>query len=90
MIQQPITVQNKLGLHARASAKLMKEASRYASRIFLTKTDGETVNTKSIMGLMMLSAKQGTVLTLEIEGDDEDEALIGITQLFDDKFGEGE
>lgn len=89
MIQQPITVQNKLGLHARASAKLMKEASRYASKILLKKGD-ETVNTKSIMGLMMLSAKQGTVLTLEIEGDDEEEALVGITQLFDDKFGEGE
>ncbi len=88
MISTPVTIQNQLGLHARASAKLVKEASKYASSINLDSVNGKTVNAKSIMGVMMLGAKIGDQLTLSIDGEDEHDALYAITELFDDKFGE--
>jgi phosphocarrier protein len=89
MPQQDIEVVNKLGLHARASAKLTQLASRFQSEVHLTR-NGRRVNAKSIMGVMMLAAARGTTVTLETAGPDEDEALSAIVNLFADKFGEGE
>ncbi len=84
-----LLIANKLGLHARASAKLTKEASAFASDIWLSKGT-RRVNAKSIMGVMMLAAGQGTRLQLEAEGDDAQQALQAIEALVRDKFGEGE
>ncbi|MEW7976897.1 MAG: HPr family phosphocarrier protein [Candidatus Sedimenticola endophacoides] len=89
MLQQQIEIINKLGLHARAAAKLVSLASQFASDILLTH-QGREVNAKSIMGVMMLAACQGTVLTLRIDGPDEQAALEAIISLFGDYFGEGE
>lgn len=88
MIKTPITIQNQLGLHARASAKLVKEASRHASKIILIDHNDKEVNAKSIMGIMTLGAKLGAELTLVVDGEDEDDATQGITDLINDKFGE--
>jgi phosphocarrier protein HPr len=87
MPQLDILVSNKLGLHARAAAKLTKTAGQFASEIFITK-DARRVNAKSIMGVMMLAAGKGTSVTIHAEGDDADQALQEIKALFDDKFGE--
>ncbi len=89
MPEQCIQIQNKLGLHARASAKLATEASRFESEIMLIK-DHIEVNCKSIMGIMMLAACKGTDLSLRAEGVDADAALAAITALVNDRFGEGE
>jgi phosphocarrier protein len=89
MISQPITIINKLGLHARAAAKLVKTAGGYSSQITLDKA-GQEVNGKSIMGVMMLAASQGTELTLKVDGPDEQEAMTALTDLINDRFGEGE
>jgi phosphocarrier protein len=80
---------NKLGLHARASAKLTQTASAFASEIWLTR-NGRRVNAKSIMGVMMLAAGKGSSVTVEAEGADAKQALAAILQLIGDKFGEGE
>ena len=80
---------NKLGLHARASAKLTQLASSYASDVWLER-NGRKVNAKSIMGVMMLAAARGATITVETEGDDADAALQAILALIADKFGEGE
>jgi phosphocarrier protein HPr len=89
MIQQEISISNKLGLHARASVKLTKMASSFQSDIWISK-GGRRVNAKSIMGVMMLAAGLGATVTLEIEGTDEQEAMTALAELFEDKFGEGE
>lgn len=89
MPQRSFPVSNKLGLHARASAKLTKLAGQYASDIFISK-GARRVNAKSIMGVMMLAAGLGSTVTIEAEGSDADAALDAIQALFDDKFGEGE
>jgi phosphocarrier protein len=89
MPQKVIEVTNKLGLHARASAKLTQLASRFKSEVHLMR-NGRRVNAKSIMGVMMLAAAKGASVTLETAGPDEDEALAAIAGLFADKFGEGE
>ena len=89
MPQQDIEVTNKLGLHARASAKLTQLASKFQSDVHLTR-NGRRVNAKSIMGVMMLAAAKGTTVTLETSGPDENEAMSAIANLFADKFGEGE
>lgn len=89
MPQQDIEVTNKLGLHARASAKLTQLASSFKSEVFLSR-NSRRVNAKSIMGVMMLAAAKGATVTLETSGEDEDEALTAISALFADKFGEGE
>lgn len=89
MIQQEISISNKLGLHARASVKLTKMASSFQSDIWISK-GGRRVNAKSIMGVMMLAAGLGSTVTLEIEGSDEQEAMTALAELFEDKFGEGE
>jgi phosphocarrier protein len=88
MLTQTITITNKLGLHARASAKLTQTAAKYQSDIWLTR-NGRRVNAKSIMGVMMLAAGLGAEVVLEADGPDESEAIQAVSHLFADKFGEG-
>ncbi|HTL26367.1 MAG TPA: HPr family phosphocarrier protein [Burkholderiales bacterium] len=83
------TIVNKLGLHARASAKLTQVASSYECEIWLSRS-GRRVNAKSIMGVMMLAAAKGAVVRVEAEGADADAALGALLQLIQEKFGEGE
>jgi phosphocarrier protein len=80
---------NKLGLHARAAAKLTHIASGFQSDIWISRS-GRRVNAKSIMGVMMLAAGKGSTVTIEAEGADADAALTAITRLITDRFGEGE
>ncbi len=80
-------IANRLGLHARPSAKLTQLATQFRSEIWLER-QGRRVNAKSIMGVMMLAAAQGTVVTIETEGDDADEALKAIVDLIASRFGE--
>ena len=89
MIQQNIVISNKLGLHARASAKLTQIASRFSSEIWISRND-RRVNAKSIMGVMMLAAGLGSTVRLETEGPDQDEAMAALVGLINDKFGEGQ
>jgi phosphocarrier protein len=89
MISQPITIINKLGLHARAAAKLVKTAGTFAAHITLDK-GGQEVNGKSIMGVMMLAASKGTELILKADGPDEQDAISALTELINDRFGEEE
>lgn len=89
MIKSNITITNKLGLHARASAKLTKLAGGFASEIYLSR-NGRRVNAKSIMGVMMLAAGIGSEIEIEAAGDDELAAMAGLRALVDGKFGEGE
>ena len=88
-LERQTKVINRLGLHARASAKLVKSAGRYASSIRIG-TDSETVDGKSIMGLMMLAATQGTTMTITIEGEDAESAMHDIVGLFENRFAEHE
>lgn len=89
MIQTQVTIVNKLGLHARAAAKFVACTSSFSSRIKMGK-DSELVDGKSIMSVMMLAAGKGTVLDIEIDGDDEEDALAALTQLIENCFDEGE
>jgi len=89
VVSQTAEIVNKLGLHARASAKLTQVASAYSCEIWLTRS-GRRVNAKSIMGVMMLAAGKGSSVTIEAEGADADAALAALLQLIGDKFGEGE
>ena len=89
MQQRELEIVNKLGLHARASAKLTQLASRFKSQVFLSRS-GRRVNAKSIMGVMMLAAAKGATVTLEIEGEDEGEAMEALAALVAGRFGEGE
>jgi phosphocarrier protein len=89
MIKSPITISNRLGLHARASAKLTKLAGSYKSDIHLSR-NGRRVNAKSIMGVMMLAAGLGSEVEIEIDGADEAEAMQALRALIESKFGEGE
>ena len=89
MASVEVQIVNRLGLHARASAKLTQTASAFASEIWLTR-NGRRVNAKSIMGVMMLAAGKGSSVTVEAEGADAEQALAAILQLIGDKFGEGE
>jgi len=89
MLRQEIEIINRLGLHARASAKLTQLAGSYASEVWMSR-DGRRVNAKSIMGVMMLAAAKGTSIEFEIDGTDEKEAMDAILELINDKFGEGE
>ena len=89
MIQSSITISNKLGLHARASAKLTKLAGGFKSDIHLAR-NGRRVNAKSIMGVMMLAAGMGATVDIDIEGPDEVEAMAALRALIDSRFGEGE
>ncbi|KAF1065356.1 MULTISPECIES: HPr family phosphocarrier protein [unclassified Variovorax] len=89
MIKKSVTISNKLGLHARASAKLTKLAGSFPCEVWLSRGD-RRINAKSIMGVMMLAAGLGSTVELETNGPQEEEALNAIVQLMDDKFGEGE
>lgn len=89
MITKQITIINKLGLHARAAAKLVNCASGFNSSVHLQR-DGQRVNGKSIMGVMMLAASQGSSLEIEISGQDETEALGALESLINDRFGEAQ
>ena len=89
MIKQTVTISNKLGLHARASAKLTKLAGGFRCDVHLSR-NGRRVNAKSIMGVMMLAAGIGSEVEIETEGVDEQAALDAIVALIDDKFGEGQ
>ena len=87
MISKTLTIINKLGLHARASSKLVSLANQYQSKITIEK-DGQTANAKSLMTLMMLAASLGSVITLSADGSDQNQALESITNLIQNKFGE--
>ena len=88
MLKREIKIVNKLGLHARASAKLTQLAARYPCEVSLTR-NGRKVNAKSIMGVMMLAANKGSKIVLETEGADEAVAIDALAALIADKFGEG-
>ncbi|MDH5228986.1 MAG: HPr family phosphocarrier protein [Gammaproteobacteria bacterium] len=89
MVKSQVTIINKLGLHARAAAKFVNTASKFSADVQLTRNN-RTVNGKSIMGVMLLAASQGTELQLEISGEDEQAALAAIIALIENRFGEGE
>ncbi len=89
MLRREAEIINKLGLHARASAKLTQTASRFAAEVWMEK-NGRRINAKSIMGVMMLAAAKGSTVTIETHGDDEAEAMEAILALIADRFGEGE
>ncbi|MBA4329002.1 MAG: HPr family phosphocarrier protein [Polaromonas sp.] len=89
MIKNSTTISNKLGLHARASAKLTKLAGSFACEVWMTKGE-RRVNAKSIMGVMMLAAGLGSTVEVETDGADEQQAMTAILALIADKFGEGE
>jgi phosphocarrier protein len=89
VLSAELSIVNKLGLHARAAAKLTQLANGYQSDVWLTR-NGRRVNAKSIMGVMMLAAGKGASITVEADGVDAAAALAAIRQLIADKFGEGE
>ncbi len=89
MIKNSITISNKLGLHARASAKLTKLAGSYPCEVWMSKGE-RRINAKSIMGVMMLAAGLGTQVEVETDGAQEQEAMDALLALINDKFGEGE
>ena len=89
MPQREVEIQNKLGLHARAAAKLTQTAAKFAADVWLSR-NGRRVNAKSVMGVMMLAAGRGSRIAIETQGTDADAALAAIAALVDDKFGEGE
>ena len=89
MIKNSITISNKLGLHARASAKLTKLAGSYPCEVWMSKGE-RRINAKSIMGVMMLAAGLGTQVEVETDGAQEQEAMNALLALINDKFGEGE
>ena len=89
MQKRDIEIVNKLGLHARASAKLTQAATRFKCEVNLER-NGRRVNAKSIMGVMMLAAGNGATIQIETEGDDEADAMMALIALIEDKFGEGE
>lgn len=87
MISRDFRIDNKLGLHARPSAQLTQVASKFVSEVWIAK-NGRRVNAKSIMGVMMLAAGQGSTVTVEADGPDEAEAVAAIGALIEGKFGE--
>jgi phosphocarrier protein HPr len=89
MIKNSVTISNKLGLHARASAKLTKLAGSFPCEVWLSRGE-RRVNAKSIMGVMMLAAGLGSTVEIETQGEREQEAMDALRALFNDKFGEGE
>ncbi|MCA8502618.1 HPr family phosphocarrier protein [Burkholderia multivorans] len=89
MLQQETTIVNKLGLHARASAKLTQLAGNFRSEVWMSR-NGRKINAKSIMGVMMLAAGIGSTITIETDGPDEKEAMDALLKLIADKFGEGQ
>jgi phosphocarrier protein HPr len=89
MIRQSVLVSNRLGLHARAAAKLVRLASSFVSEVHLSREDlNQQIDSKSILGILMLAASKGTRLIVSIEGQDEEEAGEAIRRLFETRFGE--
>jgi phosphocarrier protein len=86
-VEEKLEIQNELGMHARAATKFVQTANKFKSAISVEK-DGQTVNGKSIMGVLMLVAAKGTWITVRAEGDDAKDALSALAQLVKDKFGE--
>ena len=89
MLRRELEIVNKLGLHARASAKLTQAAAQFNSEVWLSRNE-RRVNAKSIMGVMMLAAARGSIIVLETDGPDQAEALEALTQLVANRFGESE
>ena len=89
MIRSTVTISNKLGLHARASAKLTKLAGSFQCEVHLSR-NGRRINAKSIMGVMMLAAGLGSEIELESDGSDEEAANTSLLAMINDKFGEGQ
>ena len=89
MLQREVEIINKLGLHARASAKLTQVAGQFKANVWVSR-NGRRVNAKSIMGVMMLAAAQGSKILVEIDGSDEDGAMQAVVQLIAGRFGEDE
>jgi phosphocarrier protein HPr len=89
MKRATVRISNKLGLHARASAKLTKLAGGFSCELHMSR-NGRRINAKSIMGVMMLAAGMGSEVEIEADGDDEEQALAAIVALIDDRFGEGQ
>jgi phosphocarrier protein len=89
MQQREIEIVNKLGLHARASAKLTQMASQFTAEVWISR-EGRKVNAKSIMGVMMLAAAKGSLVAIETDGPDEEQAMSALVGLISDRFGEGE
>jgi len=89
MLQNEVLIKNKLGLHARASAKLSQLAAQFPCEVWLAR-NGRRINAKSIMGVMMLAAAKGATITVETSGEKEQEAMAANQALIDDFFGEGE
>jgi phosphocarrier protein len=87
VVEREVDIVNRLGLHARAAAKLVHRASAFDSKVMLIK-DGEEVDAKSILGILLLAAAQGSRLTLRVEGPDEDEAIAAVAGLIADRFEE--
>jgi phosphocarrier protein len=87
-VEKKMLIQNELGLHARAATKLVQLATKYPCEITISK-DGNEVNGKSIMGVLMLVASKGTWIVLKAKGDKAQEAIDALAKLIDDKFGEG-
>lgn len=87
MVEREVEIVNRLGLHARAAAKLVQAAGSFSSRVELEK-DGQSVDAKSILGILLLAASQGTPVTVRCAGDDEDAALDAVVSLIEDRFGE--
>lgn len=90
MLRQSLTITNRLGLHARAAARLVRLANQYQSSIQLARVDvgHQPADAKSIFGVLLLAASQGTIVELIVDGPDEDEAMTAISRLIADKFGE--
>jgi phosphocarrier protein len=87
MIKKTVTIVNKAGMHTRPASNIVKIASKYRSDFFIVK-NGYRINGKSIIGVMTLAAEQGSTLTLEVEGDDEEKASAELIKFFEDGFGE--
>ena len=89
MIEQQITIINKLGLHARAASKLVNLAAQFSSSVLLN-NQGTQINAKSIMGVMMLAASKGTEMSIEVDGDDENDCMQALVNLINNRFDEPE
>ena len=87
MIEQEVEIVNRLGLHARAAAKLVQTAGGFDSQVTLVK-DGDQVDAKSILGILLLAASQGSTVTVRCEGEDEEKAMAAVTRLIADRFHE--
>jgi len=90
MTERRIEIVNRLGLHARAAAKLVHKASEFESEITIAGNGSEEADAKSILGILLLAAAQGTEVTIRCDGSDEDEAMAALVELIEDRFGEGE